>query len=112
MVNCPPGDRWTLIAISENKRWLSTNIPAEIRLRILEFFDRCTDNFLTAEAIAQVEPMCDEAYEMAKEARKLGPKKALDVFAKWEVFTAFVALNPSLLTAIKMPRSFSHNRSA
>jgi hypothetical protein len=61
MVNCPPGYRWTLIAISENKRWLSTNIPAELRLRMLEFFDRCTDSFLTAEAIAQVEPMCDEA---------------------------------------------------
>ncbi len=50
MVNCPPGYRWTLIAISENKRWLSTNIPAELRLRMLEFFDRCTDSFLTAEA--------------------------------------------------------------
>jgi len=39
---------------------------------------------------------------MVREAMKLGSHKALDVFAKWEVFNAFVALNPSLLTAIKI----------
>jgi hypothetical protein len=33
---------------------------------------------------------------------KLGPKKYFSVIASWEVFNAFVALNPSLLAAIKM----------
>ncbi len=35
---------------------------------------------------------------------KLGAKKALDVLARWEVFNAIVALSPSILVAIKMPR--------
>jgi hypothetical protein len=91
---------------------LVMDLSAEHRLRFLEFLDRCTDNFLTAEAIAAVEPMCDQAYEMVKEARKLGPSKALDVFARWEVFNAFIALNPGLLTAIKMPRSYNSRRSS
>jgi hypothetical protein len=100
------------VIISETKRWLAHELSAAHRLRFLEFLDSCTDNFLTAEAIATTEPMCDEAYEMVKEARKLGAHKALDVFARWEVFSAFIALNPSLLTAIKMPRAYHHRRSA
>jgi hypothetical protein len=32
--------------------------------------------------------------------------------ARWEVFIAFVALNPSLLTAIKTPRYYNSRRSA
>jgi hypothetical protein len=112
IVHCPVGHRYTLVLISETRRLLSTNLSAEYRLRFLEFLDRCTDNFLTPEAIALVEPICNEAYEMVKEARKLGASKALDVFARWEVFSAFVALNPSLLTAIKMRPNYYYRRRA
>ena len=45
--------------------------------------------------------MPDEGREIIKEARKLGDKW-LDVVARWEVFTAFVAMNPTLLAALKM----------
>jgi hypothetical protein len=102
IVHTPVGHRYTLVIISELKRILLQPLAAEHRLRFLEFLDSQTDHFLTAEAIAAVKPMCDEAYEMVKEARKLGAAKSLDVFARWEVFNAFVALNPSILAAIKM----------
>jgi hypothetical protein len=112
IVHTPIGYRYTFVIISEAKRLLAHELPTADRLRFLEFLDSCADKSLTTEAIAAIEPMCDEAYEMVKEARKLGAGKALDVFARWEVFNAFVALNPSLLTAIKMPRSYNSRRSA
>jgi len=105
IVHTPVGHRYTLVIISETKRLLAMDLSAAHRLRFLEFLDSCTDNFLTAEAVAIVEPMCDEAYEMVKEARKLGASKALDVLARWEVFNAFVVLNPSLLRAIKISKN-------
>ena len=102
IVHVPVGHRSTMVVISETKRLLSMKLSAEHRLRFLEFLDSCTDTFLTAEAVSIIEPMSDEAYEMVKEARRLGAAKALDIFARWEVFNAFILLNPSLLTAIKM----------
>jgi hypothetical protein len=112
IVHCAVGHRWTLVVISETKRLLSMNLPAEHRLRFLEFLDGCTDNFLTVEAISLIEPICDEGYGMLRETRKLGAGKSLDVIARWEVFNAFIALNPSLLTAIKMPRNHNNSRNA
>jgi hypothetical protein len=68
IVSCPVGHRWTLVVISETKRFLSMDISAEHRLRCLEFLDRL--DFLTAEAITVIEPMSDEAYEMVKRGEK------------------------------------------
>jgi hypothetical protein len=102
IAHTPAGHRWTLVVISETKRLLLMDLSAAHRLRFLEFLDHCTGTFLTAEAVSIIDPMCDEAYEMVEEARRLGAAKALDVFARWEVFNAFVALNPSLLSAIKI----------
>jgi len=107
VASTPPGYRYTLVVLSEAKRALLSDLPSEHRLKILEHLDRRTDTF-TAEAIAQIEPMCDEAHEIFQEAQKLGASKALDVFARWEVFNAFVALNPTLLTAIKMSGGREH----
>jgi hypothetical protein len=109
IVHTPVGHRYMLVVISEAKRMLLMDLPAEHRLKFLEHLDRRTDTF-TADVIAQIQPMCDEAYEMVKEARKLGPGKSLDILARWEVFNAFVALNPSLLTAIKMRRNYNNSR--
>jgi hypothetical protein len=50
--------------------------------------------------IAAVDPMDDKGEEIAREIRKVGPQKALDVYA--DTFTAFASLNPSLITALKM----------
>jgi hypothetical protein len=107
---CPVGHRATFVMISIIKRWLQLDLEAEYRLKFLEFLDRRSNDF-TREAIAQIEPMCDEAHEIYKEAMKLGAKKALDVLGRCEVFSAFIALNPSILTAIKMPRRYHNTRS-
>ena len=69
----------------------------------MEFLDRCSNAF-ASDAISQIEPLCDEAYEIYREAMKLGAKKALDVLARLEVFNAIVAPSPSILAAVKMPR--------
>jgi hypothetical protein len=110
IVHTPVGHRYTLVIISEAKRMCLMDLSAEHRLRFLEFLDRCTDIF-AADAIAQIKPMCDEAYEMVKEARKLGPGKSLAVLARLEIFNAFVALNPSILTAIEIPRRYHNSKS-
>jgi hypothetical protein len=81
-------------------------MPANYRLKFLEWLNRCDETWLSREIIAAVDPMDDDGYEILREAMKLGAKTALDVVARWEVFSAFVALNPSLLTAIKMPNRF------
>lgn len=102
IVYCAIGHRYTLVLVSILKKLLTEDMPSAYRLRLLQWLDKCGDQWLSPEAIAAVQPMCADGYEMVREAQKLGPKKALDVYAKADVFRAFVALNPSLLTAIKL----------
>lgn len=112
ILHTPIGLRYVLVTIAEVKWFLSTEIPAEYRLKFLEFIDRHTDMF-TAEALALVEPMNAEGLEILKEARKLG-KKWLDIVASWEVFNAFIVLNPSMMTTLRMPlpNGYKFDRSA
>jgi hypothetical protein len=110
ILHTPIGLRYVLVSVAEVKWFLSHDIPAEYRLKFLEFIDSHTDLF-TPEAYALVEPMCAEGRELIKEARKLG-NKWLDVVARWEVFNAFIALNPSMLDALKMPMPNGYKRSA
>lgn len=95
------GHRYMVVSIAEAK-WalLGDDLPPVPRLRVLEFLESCSDTF-SQEAIAAVQPMPAEGREIVGEALKLGPKW-LDVVARWEVFGALVAINPSLLTALKM----------
>jgi hypothetical protein len=102
IMHCPTGYRYTLVFVSIVKMLLAEEMPQAYRLRFLEWLDKCGDQWLSADAIAAVQPMCADGHEMVREAQKLGPRKVLDVFARWEVFNAFVALNSSLLTAIKI----------
>jgi hypothetical protein len=74
----------------------------QLSAAISEYLEKFTDAWLTAKAVAMIEPMRDDGYEIVKEARKLGCQKAFDPFAKHEVFSAFVALNPSLMAAITL----------
>lgn len=94
------GHRWTLVMISLTKKALQSDMPAAMRLEFLEHLERMSDLWLKPEYVAMVEPMCDEAYEIAEEANKLGPAKSLDVFAEHPTFKAFCTLNPSLIMAI------------
>jgi hypothetical protein len=101
IVHCATGHKYTLVVFSIVKRYLAEEMSSEYRLRFLGYLDKLADAWLTAEAVAMIEPMCDDGYEIVTEARKLGWQKAFDTFAKYEVFSAFVALNPSLMKAIR-----------
>lgn len=101
IVHCSSAHKYTLVVFSIVKRYLGEEMSPEYRLRFLNYLDKLSDSWLTAEAVAMIEPICDDGYEIVKEARKLGWQKAFDTFAKHEVFSAFVALNPSLMEAIR-----------
>ncbi len=115
----PPNWRYVLVMVSIAKRYLAEpDTPPEIAFRYLQSFDRlCSgENAWSAAAFAVVEPACDDAHELYREAMKLVPKRregddmakrcrdhqaAWRVIESWDTFAAFVSLNPSLLAAIK-----------
>jgi hypothetical protein len=102
------GHKYTLVSISLTKYALQGEMPAEMRLQFLTYLEKFTDQYLTTEIIAMVEPMDARGFELSTEARKLGPYKALDLYSdKWDVFAA---LNPSLQRAYNA--AFSQYRSA
>jgi hypothetical protein len=106
IAHCPVGHRYTLVWVSIVKMLLVDEMPSAYRLKFLEWLNKCGDQWLSAEMVAAIEPMCAEGYEIVREAQKLGAGKSLDVFARHEVFSAFIALNPSILAAIKIPRRY------
>jgi hypothetical protein len=111
---CSAGHRYTLVLASLTKRMLAEEMPPEYRLQFLQHLEKMQQgengNWLTAEMIVALEPMCDKAYEISREMRKLGPK-ALDAYA--EFFSTFAVLNPSLVTALmSSPTYQSRSRSA
>jgi hypothetical protein len=100
----PLGWRWTLVMIAHGKRMIShPNCRDDLRLLVLEKFEQMTlDSWLTAEMIFAVDPMPDEGEAIIKESIKCGWRTAFDVWAKADVFTAFAAINPSLLRALEL----------
>jgi hypothetical protein len=82
------------------------DLPAHYRLKYLEWLDKRNEPWESPQIISSIEPMCAEGYQLLREAMKLGPKKSFDTIASWEVFNAFVALNPGLLRAIKMAPNY------
>jgi hypothetical protein len=101
IVHCPDGRKYILVMISVIKRFLAEESTTPFyRLKFLEFLDKFSDAWLTPAAVGMIEPMCDDGYEIVKEARQLGSKQ-FDTYAKHEVFSAFAALNPSLIKAIR-----------
>ena len=105
ILHAPIAWRYTLVMISVVKRYLAEDIPADFQLRFLSWLEKDSGEW-GADTIAAIQPVCDDAYEMVTEARKLGSKEQFDTFAQWEIFNAFVALNPSLLAAIKSRSSY------
>src|SRR5262245_58266494 len=90
------GHRYTIVIISHAKRaLLMPDCPADFRLKVLEYVEKFTDQWLTAERIAQIEPMRPEGEAIVDEARKLGWFEAFKVFARPDVWAALVALHPS-----------------
>jgi hypothetical protein len=103
IVYAPIGNRYTLVILTVALRFLQQRIPADCRLKFLEFIDGHSDMF-SVEAIAQLEPACDEAFEIYHEAMKLGAKKGIDLLGRLDVFAAFASMHPSIVAALKMPR--------
>jgi hypothetical protein len=72
------------------------------------------DRWLTADMIAAIDPMCDRANEMFREASKLDrgkPGQPAMFTALNKFFPAFAVLNPSLITALEMePRRLGYFR--
>jgi hypothetical protein len=101
----PLGERYCFVFISLIKRLLAQEMSASYRLKFLEWLEKESRDF-GEEVVSTIQRMCDDGYQMVKEAQKLGAKKSLDVFAQSVVFTAFVTLNPSLLAAIKLKKPF------
>jgi hypothetical protein len=115
ILHCSIGHRYTFVFISLVKQLLADeDLPAHYRLKYLEWLDRRNEPWESPQIISAIEPICDEGYQLLREAMKLGPKKGFDTIASWEVFNAFVALNPSLLRAIKMSPAYQyyHQRAA
>lgn len=116
----PQGYKYTVIIVSVIKRTLAQNIPAEYRFKFLNQLDALasggSDNWLTADMISAIAPMCDRGDEMFSEASKLDrgkPGKPAMFRALDKFFPAFAVLNPSLMTALEMePRRHGYFRPA
>jgi hypothetical protein len=109
---CPFGHRYTLVLISLTKRLLAEEMPAAYRMQFLKHLEKmgAQDMLITADVIAAVEPVCDEGYEMIREAQELSTNKALDAYAKF--LPAFAALNPSLMAALKLSPVYQNTKRA
>ena len=103
IVHVPPGYLCNLIIISQLKCALATNgATVGERMELLEGLNTFTDKFLTAEAVAAVEPACNTALKMVHEAMALNTNEMWRLMGRFDVFSEFAKLNPSLLTAIRL----------
>ena len=99
--NCiPRGYKYTLVLASITKRILLQEMPESYRFEFLRHLEKMVDTWLTPEMIAALDPMDDKGEEVAREIRKVGPNKALDVYA--DTFVLLASLNPSLIEVLKM----------
>jgi hypothetical protein len=102
----PKGYRYTLVLASVTKRVLQMQLSEEWRLQFLSHLEKMLDTWFTPEMMAAIEAMDDRGEEIAAEIRKVGPQKALDVYA--DTFVAFASLNPSLIAALKLSPSIRY----
>lgn len=94
------GHRYTLVFASVTKWALQGEMPTEMRLDFLSHLEKMTDNVLTPEIIAMVEPIDKDGLELYTEAVKLGYGGSPDAFSVLDQkFDVFAALNPSLRRA-------------
>jgi hypothetical protein len=102
VAHCPPGYWQMLVEIAQIKRILLGKLPADLRLRFLETMNDRVHGILTLEAMQCVEPACDVVMKMLEEMKALHASDQRRLFMRWNVFAAFINLNPSILEAIKL----------
>ena len=103
------GHKLSFIIAALAKRTLKIpGINTADRLRLLERLNGLTDDWFSADLLAGIEPMCDTAYAIFKEARTLDTPQddthcdaSFNVLATRSVFRHFAQLNPSIMAAIK-----------
>jgi hypothetical protein len=108
VAHVPPGYQHLLLVIAYIKRVLVVcEMKAGERLYHLEWLNKQTDNnYISPEMLAIIEPMSDAEMAMMHEARSLDQKgsdaKSFEILTRWKVLNSFLALNPSILAAIKL----------
>jgi hypothetical protein len=112
-VECiPKGYKYTLVLASVVKRALRGEMPENYRLQFLGHLEKMTQgenaNWLNSDMIAAIDPMDDKGEEIATQIRKVGPQKALDVYA--DTFALLASLNPSLIAALKLSPKYLARR--
>lgn len=98
-----------IVYISVVKHLLAGVLPTDYRLQFLVWLDRRTRPSecswqtlrITPEVVAAIEPICQSGSELLREIMKLDALNRTDAIARNDTFRAFVALNPSLLSAIR-----------
>jgi hypothetical protein len=103
----PCGYWYDLVVASQIKRLLQREMPADLRLRFLELLNRKASGLVTMEAIAAIQPACDAAMAMIEELEPLSIADKCRVMRRIEVFDAHIALNPSILDAVKLRRGYA-----
>jgi hypothetical protein len=103
----PTGYQHLLLVIAYIKRALVLcEMKAGERLHHLEWLNKQTDNYISPEMLAIIEPMSDAEIAMMHEARSLdqneSDSKSFEILTNWKVFNSFLALNPSILAAIRL----------
>lgn len=103
MVYMPPGCLINLAYVSYFKLALLTvEMPAAVRLRLLEAIAGMVSGSVTAEAVAAIEPACNTAVEMFHELHKVGTTQVSRAFHDGNMFSLLAKLNPSLLRALEL----------
>lgn len=115
----PPGYLYTIAIVSYFKRGLVTiEMPVAERLHFLETINGWVDAYFTEPALAAIEPACKTGAEMIQECLKVDRPndwkkgRSLDLMASREVFGRLVALNPSLLAALRLCRARGNDAAA
>jgi hypothetical protein len=103
----PCGYQHLLLIIAYVKRTLVLcEMKAGERLHMLEWLNKQTDNYILPEMLAVIEPMSDAEMAMMHEARSLDQEgsdsKSFEILTSQKVFNSFLALNPSILAAIRL----------
>jgi hypothetical protein len=103
----PCGYQYDLVLVSQIKRLLQDDMPIDLRARLLELIAKRARGVITMEAVAAIQPAPHAAMAMLDEMSKLSIQDKENVMRRPEIFEAHIALNPSILNAIKLCRDHS-----
>lgn len=103
----PSGYWYDLVAVSQIKRLLQKDMPADLQVRFLELVTKKARGLVPMEAVTVIKPACDAAMAMLEELESLSIDDRCRVMRRIEVFDAHIALNPSILDAVKLCHAYS-----